>query len=334
MIPNAYNPTAETEKDPKARTSSSSTPSDFSAIIAAVRKNPERLAELLLVLVVFIWGANFIVMKAAFRELPPLAFNAVRMTVAAALMGGIWLGRERQRKMPRSDWLQLAGVGLLGNTCYQILFVIGLDLTTSAISSLLIGTIPIWTALLAMALGWERISQRTWLGIALAFVGVILVTLGSSQGNSLARDLLLGNLLTLGAAICWAGYTVFSKRLLERYSALRVSAVGLVLGVPGLWPFALPDLLSVDWRALSPWVYGSILYTSCFPIALAYLIWSYSIQQLGAARTAVFNNAVPVVTFALASLVLHEPITWLQLLGGAIVLGGVWQTQERGASAR
>jgi drug/metabolite transporter (DMT)-like permease len=293
-----------------------------------VRRDSERLAKLLLGVVVLIWGANFIVMKAAFRELPPLVFNAVRMTVAAALMGGIWLARERQRKMPRSDWLKLAGVGLLGNTCYQVLFAIGLDLTTSAISSLLIGTIPIWTALLAMALGWERISTRTWVGIALAFGGVVLVTLGSPQGNSSTQDLLVGNLLTLGAAICWAGYTVFSKRLLERYSALRVSAVGLVVGVPGLWPFAALELCSVDWRALPPWVYGSILYTSCFPIALAYLIWSYSIQQLGAARTAIFNNIVPVVTFALAFVVLHEPITWLQLVGGAIVLGGVWQTQS------
>ncbi len=299
-----------------------------------MRRDPERLAELLLGVVVLIWGANFIVMKAAFRELPPLAFNAVRMTVAAVLMGGIWLVRERQRKMPRSDWLRLAGVGLLGNTCYQVLFAIGLDLTTSAISSLLIGTIPIWTALLAMVLGWERISTRTWLGIALAVGGVILITLSSPQGDSSPQDLLVGNLLTLGAAICWAGYTVLSKRLLERYSALRVSAVGLVLGVPGLWPFALPHLLSVDWRALSPWVYGSIFYTSCFPIALAYLIWSYSIQQLGAARTAVFNNIVPVVTFALASFVLHEPITWLHMLGGAIVLGGVWQAQKGGTSAR
>jgi drug/metabolite transporter (DMT)-like permease len=286
-----------------------------------VRRDSERLAKLLLGVVVLIWGANFIVMKAAFRELPPLVFNAVRITVAAALMGGIWLARERQRKMPWSDWLKLAGVGLLGNTCYQVLFAIGLDLTTSA-------TIPIWTALLAMALGWERISTRTWVGIALAFGGGVLVTLGSPQGNSSTQDLLVGNLLTLGAAICWAGYTVFSKRLLERYSALRVSAVGLVVGVPGLWPFAALELCSVDWRALPPWVYGSILYTSCFPIALAYLIWSYSIQQLGAARTAIFNNIVPVVTFALAFVVLHEPITWLQLVGGAIVLGGVWQTQS------
>ncbi|MCS7197390.1 MAG: DMT family transporter [Candidatus Bipolaricaulota bacterium] len=302
-----------------------------------MRINPERLAELLLGFVIFIWGANFIVMKAVFREFPPLAFNAVRMTLAALVLGAIWLARERSKKMPMRDWLQFGGVGLLGNTLYQILFAIGLDLTTSAISSLLIGTIPIWAALLAMVLGWEKISQKAWLGIFIAFTGVILVTLGSPsvQGNPLAKDPLMGNLLTLGAAICWAGYTVLSKRLLERYSALRVSAVGLLVGVPGLWPFAMPYLISLDWRALPLSVFVSLLYTSCLSIAVAYLIWSYSVQQLGAARTAVFNNIVPVITFILAFLVLGEPITGLQLLGGAVVLAGVWQTiREKGANAR
>jgi len=294
-----------------------------------VRENPERLAELLLVLVVFIWGANFIVMKAAFRELPPLAFNAVRMSVAALVMGGLWLARERERTMPRSDWLKLWGAGLLGNALYQILFVIGLDLTTSAASSLLIGTIPVWTALFARALGWEKISKKTWLGISLAFVGVALVTLGGSSLGGMAKDSLVGNGLTLLAAACWAGYSVLSKELLERYSALRVSAVGLLLGVPGLWLFAVADIQRLDWRVVSLGGWGSLLYASCLSIALAYIIWSYGIQKLGAARTAVFNNLVPVVTFALAALILREPITLVQVLGGAIVLTGVWQAAKK-----
>jgi drug/metabolite transporter (DMT)-like permease len=279
----------------------------------------------MLLIVVCIWGANFIVIKSAFGAMPPLAFNAVRMTVAALVLGAIWGVREREKTMPRRDWLSFLGVGLLGNTLYQLLFVTGLDLTTSGVSSLLIGTIPIWAALLAMALGWEKITPRTWLGIFLAFGGVALVTLGSPSG--MAKNAIVGNALTLLAAACWAGYTVLSKRLLEKYSALRVSAVGLLLGVPGLWPFAVPDLLSL--RALSLSLWGSILYAGGISIALAYIIWSYGVQKLGAARTAIFNNLVPVVTFALAFLVLHEPVTSLQLVGGAVVLAGVWQATKK-----
>jgi len=277
-------------------------------------------------LVVCIWGANFIVIKSAFRDMPPLAFNAVRMTVAALVLGLAWILRERQKKMPWSDWLGLLGAGLLGNTLYQLLFVTGLDLTTSGISALLIGTIPIWTGVLALILGWERVTLKTWGGIFMTLVGIALVTLGSPAGPSGAS--LLGNALTLLAASCWAGYTVLSKRFLEKYSALHVSAVGLLLGVPGLWPFALKDLIALDWRALPPSVWGSILYAGGISIALAYIFWSYGVQKLGAARTAVFNNLVPVVTFALASVVLHEPITWLQILGGAVILTGVWQATK------
>ncbi len=288
-----------------------------------------RTVELLLVIVVLIWGTNFIVIKWAFREFPPFAFNAIRMTLAAVILGAIWVAREKDRAMPWRDWVKFLGVGLVGNTLYQIFFAAGLDLTTSAISSLLIGTIPIWTALLAMALGWEKITQKTWRGIVMAFVGVALVALGSSWGNSSAKDPLIGNGLTLLAAICWAAYTVLSKELLERYSALRVSAVGLVVGVPWLWLFAVPELLSLTWHSISPLLWGSFVYTSGFPIVLAYLIWSYSIQKLGAARTAVFNNLVPVVTFALAYIVLREPITWAQIIGGALVLIGVFQTTKK-----
>ncbi len=293
-------------------------------------KSSERTAQLLLGVVVFIWGANFIVMKAVFSEIPPLAFNAVRMTLAALALSAIWLAREGIPKMPWQDWLKLCGIGLLGNALYQVLFAIGLDLTTSGISSLLIGTIPIWSALLARTLGWEKITRRTWLGIFIAFVGITLVTLsGPSWEGTLAHNSLMGNGLTLLAALCWASYTVLSKRLLERYSALRVSAVGLLLGVWGLWPLAITDVLRLSWRSVSLPVWGSLFYSSCLSIALAYVIWSYSVQQLGAARTAIFNNIVPVVTFVLAFFVLREPITWLQIVGSAIVLTGVWQAAKK-----
>jgi hypothetical protein len=148
--------------------------------------------------------------------------------------------------MPWSDWLKLAGVGLLGNTCYQVLFAIGLDLTTSAISSLLIGTIPIWTALLAMALGWERISTRTWVGIALAFGGVVLVTLGSPQGNSSTQDLLVGE-----PADPWGGdllgrvYCVFEEALREILRAARLRRGVGWWGFRGCGPS--PRLSSARW---------------------------------------------------------------------------------------
>ncbi|MCS6903231.1 MAG: DMT family transporter [Candidatus Bipolaricaulota bacterium] len=284
-----------------------------------------------MLLVVCIWGTNFILMKWVFRELSPLAFNAVRMTVAALVLGALWAWRERDRlKMPLRDWGRFLLLGLLGNALYQALFVTGLDLTTSGVSSLLIGTIPLWAALLAVLLRWETITARTWLGIVIAFAGIVLVTLGTPARDQnhqiLAKDPLLGNALTLLAALCWAGYTVLQKSVLERYSPLRISALGLLLGVPGLWAFASWEVHHQDWRMLSLEAWGVIFYAGLISIALAYLIWSWGVQRLGAARTAVFNNLVPVLTFALAFLFLGEPITPMQIVGGTVVLFGVFQT--------
>lgn len=296
-----------------------------------MRAHSEKITELLLLLVVCIWGLNFIFMKWVFRELSPLAFNAVRMTIAALALGGLWAWRERSElRMPLRDWLKFWGLGLLGNVCYQVLFVTGLDLTTSGVSSLLISTIPLWVALLAALGRVEVITGKTWLGIVIAFAGIVLVTLGTPARDQnhqiLAKDPVLGNALTLVAALCWAGYTVLQRSVLERYSPLRISGLGLLLGVPGLWVFSSEAVRQQDWGTLSLEAWGIIFYAGLISIALAYLIWSLGVQRLGSARTAIFNNLVPVLTFALAFFLLGEPITVTQIVGGAVVLIGVFQT--------
>ena len=290
--------------------------------------------DLALLLVVFIWGTNFVVMKRIFSEIDPMAFNAVRMTLAALVLLGILLVREGWQSLPRRDWLKLIALGLLGNTFYQIPFVTGLKLIPPGNSALLIATIPVWTAFLARLLGWERITRRVWLGIALSFMGVLLVTLGTpaapGAGAAVALGLdrasLWGNLLTLIAAACWAGYTVFSKDLLKRYSPLRVSTLGLLAGIVGLWLVSVPNVLHTPWLKLPGGVWAAVLYSGIFPIAVAYVIWATGVQRVGAARTAIYNNLVPVVTFLLAYFALAQPITLLQGIGGAVVLAGVYLT--------
>jgi drug/metabolite transporter (DMT)-like permease len=281
-------------------------------------------------MVVLIWGANFVLMKNVFAQFDPMAFNTIRMTLASVVLFLSMLAREGWQPLPVKDALKIAGLGLLGNGIYQMLFITGLYQTTSGISSLLIGTSPIWAALLALLLRLERVYNWIWLGIALAFGGVALVTL---SGPSAEPKLLSGDLLTLIAATCWAGYTVFSKDLLQRYSPLRVSALALIPGIVGLWAVGWSDVLRQDWLAVSGTVWGTIGYSGVLSIALSYLIWSGSIQQVGVARTAIYNNAVPLVTLALAHFTLHEPVTVFQLGGFALVLLGIWTTNRQAADA-
>jgi len=285
--------------------------------------------ELLLFLLVLVWGLNFVAMKWALKEMLPLAFSAVRYSIATALFLVIFLAREGWQPISKKDALKLLGLGLLGNTFFQAPMIIGLDLTTSGNSALLLATIPVWAALIAFAMGIERLNRWIWGGIGLSFIGVALVTLGDHHDSALndsQSSTALGNLLTLLSAASWAGFTVFSKNLLKRYSPLRLNALAMLPGALGLWLFAIPDVPAQDWTAISWQVWLIILFSAMLALVVGYMIWAMGVKQIGAARTAVFNNLVPVVTFIGAYFALGEPISWLRGMGGVIVLIGVQMT--------
>jgi len=286
-------------------------------------KRGSSFTYLLLIIMVVIWGVNFSLVKWALSELSPLAFNAVRFTLAAGFILALLLLLEGWQPIPPADMLKIFGLGLLGNSLFQVLFIEGIWRTTAGNSSLLLSTNPLWTAALSVALGRERLAGATWAGIGLASLGVILVTIGSGAGFSLAGTRILGDLLILLAALAWALYSVLSKDLLRRYSPLRLTALAMVTGSLGLWIFAIPAVLRQNWSAVSWKAWGALVYSGTLAIAGAYVIWAMGVKRIGPARTAVFSNLTPIVAFIVAFLILGEPVTWLQGLGGAAILYGV-----------
>ena len=97
----------------------------------------------------------------------------------------------------------------------------------------------------------------------------------------------------------------------------------MVTGSLGLWIFAIPAVLRQNWSAVSWKAWGALVYSGTLAIAGAYVIWAMGVKRIGPARTAVFSNLTPIVAFIVAFLILGEPVTWLQGLGGAAILYGV-----------
>ncbi|MBI1729480.1 DMT family transporter [Candidatus Acetothermia bacterium] len=282
---------------------------------------------LMLLFVAVVWGANLVLMKITFGVMSPLAFNGVRMALALAVLLGFLLIREGWQPIPMNDALKLAGLGLVGNAAFQVFIISGLNLTRPENAALIQATIPVWAALLAGLAGWEKITPRLWTGIILSFAGVALVIYSTSGGLSLdSGSAILGDLLVLASAISWAIYTVSSKDLLQRYSPLRVSTLALCAGLPVIWIFTLPAVFSTHWDEVPLGAWGSIIFSGTFSIAINYILWSTAVLKVGAARTAVFQNISPVITFITAYFVIQEPIFLLQLAGGVVVLLGVWIT--------
>ena len=279
--------------------------------------------DLLMLSVVCIWGINFPVMKLALRDFSPLVFTALRFSAATLLLMGIMRLRGESFGLARRDVAPIVGLGLIGHTFYQIIFINGLSRTTSSNSALLIATSPIWVAVYGHLLGIERNSRLVWAGIFLSFSGTLLLILGGKQGISLAGGGLLGDLLILIGAMAWAAYMTGSKPLLGRYSTLKLTALGMLAGTIPLDLISLPALWSQNWTAISLGAWGGVIYSSVFAVTLGYVLWYASVQRIGTARTAIYANLPPVVAVIVAWLVLDDRLALLQGVGAAVVLGGI-----------
>jgi drug/metabolite transporter (DMT)-like permease len=285
-------------------------------------------AHVALLFMVVIWAVNFSVAKLALEELSPLAFNALRFPLAAALLYLIMRHRGVIPRPARTDLPRVVAVGLLGNLLYQMFFIFGLDRTRAGNASLLLASTPIITALLSAALGHERVKPRVWLGVIATFGGILLVVLGGRSQMEAGRETLVGDLIMFGASVAWAFYTVGSRPLVERYGALPVTAWTLWIGTAGIVLAGLRDALNVSWQTVPALTWVAVLYAGVLSIGVAYIIWYYGVQKLGNTRTAAYSNLTPAIALLVAWVWLGEVPTAAQLAGLVVILSGVTVAQS------
>lgn len=284
-------------------------------------RDPARLGDLGMLAVVLIWGLNFGVTKAAFETFPPLAFTAVRFAIASALLLPLVRRIEGEEPLPAGALGKLVILGLVGNTLYQLGFISGLALTTASNSALILAAMPPVTALAAAALGIEPVRPRVIAGVVVASIGVVLVVAADDRGSGGGR--LAGDLLTLGAVLCWSGYTLGLRSLPTGVSPLRVTAVTTVAGLPGLALAGLPQLLATDWGAVGVRGWAALAYSTVFALLVAYLIWNRSVKVVGPSRTVLYMCLTPLVAAGGAAILLGERPRLLQGIGAVLILSGV-----------
>ncbi len=282
--------------------------------------------DLLMLVVVVIWGVNFSVVKLALEQFPPLVFSALRFVLAVVALVPLLRLREGRQQLPPGQFWWLAVLGFIGNTLYQICFVFGLSLTTAANAALLVATTPALVALLGAAFGVERITCRMGWGIALAVLGVGLIVAG--RGVTLAWHTVAGDALVLVATFCWAIYTLGVRKFGSEISSLRITTLTMFAGTPGLLLVGAPDLLRLDWTAIHAGGWMGLGYSAMFALVLAYLLWNTSVRVVGSARTAIYGCAVPIIAALVAWPVLGERPKPLQVAGAVLIVAGVLLTRR------
>jgi drug/metabolite transporter (DMT)-like permease len=282
-----------------------------------------------LLLMAFIWGSNYSIVKSAFEELPAHPFNAARLAIASAIFFVLIVVARRVRvptvfytpaPITRADWLQLAWLGFVGHFLYQMLFIGGLARTSVANSSLMLATTPVVIAIVSAALGRERIGRWHWIGGAISLAGIYLVV---GRGAGLSSETFVGDLMVAGGVFCWTIYTLAAGRLMERHSPLGVTGLSMIIGTVIYLPVMAPQIAAVRWMALSPSTWVKILYSAVFALVVAYMIWYAAVQRIGSARTSVYSNTIPIFALVVAAVWLGEPLGRRKLIGAALVLAGV-----------
>ncbi|SDE16251.1 DMT family transporter [Sporomusa acidovorans] len=285
------------------------------------------------VLVAFLWGLNPPVMKIGLMYIPPLPYNAARMFVALAagwlvLRGmGVWV------PFKRDDWKALS-ISSLGFFSFQIFFTFGLQLTTSGNASLILGCLPVSVAIINHIHRFERIKLVVIKGILISLVGVTLMVAGTGKEVSLSGDHILGALLLLAAQMSYGYYTIFSQPLSATYSAYQISAYILLVSTGLFSLVSLPAVLTVDWQAV-PWPgWASFLYSGIFPLCLANCLWVWGTAKAGSTMASLYNNLSPVFAICAGYFFLGETFGWLQFIGAAIILAGLYIAKGKTTNAK
>ena len=284
------------------------------------------LTDMLLVLMAVIWGVNFSVVKFATTVMSPLAFNSMRVAIAAVVL--LVLGASIQRAWPsRRDTLILIALGVLGNGLYQLFFIEGMDRTRAGTAALLLAASPAFIAIAGRMRGVERITRRGWGGIALQIVGMACVVIGGAAvpagGGSLA-----GNLLILGGALSWAAFTVLLKPYTHRVHGIQLSAITMVGGAIPLILWSAPEIMGTGWTALSGSAWGAIMYSGFLALVVAYLIYYHGVRMIGPTRTAMYANLQPLIALIVAWMVLSEAPTVWQVAGAGAIMTGLLMTRS------
>ena len=273
-----------------------------------------------------LWGGTFIAGRVISAHLPPATAGFIRFVFATLALLATLYFTEGLRALTRITRRQLLGTMALGATgifAYNLLFFTALSVLPAGRTSLIIALNPVVTLLIAAALLGDRLSATRWVGVVLALLGVwVVVTRGDL--SQIVQSLGKGELAMFGAVCAWAVYTLVGRKLLQGLSPVLATLWAAIWGTLFLGLLALRDVHQVHAASFTLEVWAGLAFLGVLGTAVAFVWYYEGLRQLGAARTVVFNNLVPVFGVLLGWLILGEPLSVSLLAGGGLAIFGVF----------
>jgi drug/metabolite transporter (DMT)-like permease len=290
----------------------------------------QRLAFLKALFSVIVWGASFVATKVALREVAPVMVVWLRFGMGVIILGGVVWSRNQLRLPESKDWFYFAFLGFLGITFHQWLQSTALVTAQAVTTGWIVASTPIFMVILSWLFLKEKLAWYQIFGIGLAAFGVLLVITNGNLTSLFSGHFgTTGDFLILISALNWAIFSTISRQGLKKYPAARM--MFYVMGFGWLFTTILflitGDIQQIHQLSMNGWIAVSFLGIFCSGIA--YIFWYDALQVLAVARTGAFLYFEPVVTVVVAGLVLGESLFLAGLLGGVIIVLGVWMVNHK-----
>jgi drug/metabolite transporter (DMT)-like permease len=293
-------------------------------------ENNKTRGIVILIFIMLVWGSSYSITKSVVATLPPMCFAFIRFLIATLCLLPIYLQHRRKQKdrLITSDYVRLVFMGLTGVTGYYILFNFSLLYTSASVGALIQGLIPICIALFGILFLGEKVNQRQIAGIVISFGGVALVGIISNDKTN-GSNPILGNLLMLASVICWTAYTLLSRKS-NHLDSITTTFLGGCAGTLLCLPTAVYEYTHLDTPIrLGMFGWMAVVYLGAISSALCYLLYNQALKSLPAAMVGNFLNLDILVGVSIAVIFLHESITPWQVVGGVLILSGLFLSSTR-----
>ncbi|WP_254664358.1 DMT family transporter [Lysinibacillus fusiformis] len=268
-----------------------------------------------------LWGGNFVVAKTLVAHASPMTLTMVRWLIAIIVLVPLVWWKEKKLIPPKQAIVPLLLMGVTGVAFFNIFQFLALERTTSTNAGLISTMNTISIALFSFVLLKEKITKWQLSAMVLSLFGVVLVLSKGDLEMLLDFQLNTGDLWMLAAVCVWGLYSVCSKWAMQTTSPLMATLYAGIFGVLLLLPFTTTDFTFTN---VNTSFILSMLYTGIISTVVCMVFWNIGVQKLGATTSGIFLNFNPIFTALLAYLFIGENMSWLQGIGGLIVIMGCY----------
>lgn len=268
-----------------------------------------------------LWGGNFVVAKTLVAHASPMTLTLVRWLIAVIVLLPLVWWKEKRLVPAKAAFVPLFLMGITGVALFNIFQFLALERTTSTNAGLISTMNTMSIALFSFAFLKEKINGLQLLAMVLSLIGVFLVLSKGDWQLLWHFQLNTGDLWMVAAVCVWGLYSVCSKWAMQTTSPLMATLYAGLFGVLILVPFTITDF---TFSEIDSSFILSLLYTGVISTVVCMVFWNIGVQQLGATTSGIFLNFNPIFTALLAFLFIGEQLSWLQGIGGIIVILGCY----------